>query len=219
MKFAAVLLMGGDGLRFGGTTSKLFLKLGDKFIYEHALDTLITSELFDEIVVVSSKKILVNNSLITLVTPGGSTRQESSYKGLLGMRSNPDFVIIHDGARPFLSIEILERNIDAVVKHNAVNTCIPSHDTINYIDGNKVCSIPDRSRCVRGQTPQSFSYELILQCHKNTTITNASDDCSLIMAVNHPIYIVDGNEKNVKITTPIDFIIANQLLYTNEFKS
>jgi len=208
MRIGAILLAAGESRRFGGTVSKLFSPLGEKEVYRHAYDTMIESDLFDEIILVTSDKRPMKGAVM-----GGNTRQESCYQGLLAC-NQVDFVVIHDAARPFLSYEILKRNIDAVVKHNAINTCIPSYDTINFVSNEKIDSIPNRSTCWRGQTPQSFSYDLILEAHQRAKDKNAFDDCSLVLDMGHPVHVVLGSNKNLKITTPIDLAFAKALLYT-----
>jgi 2-C-methyl-D-erythritol 4-phosphate cytidylyltransferase len=200
MKIAAILLAGGKSERFGRALSKLHAKLSGKRVLDHSLDTLKQSNLFDEIIVVEGPL-------------AGETRQMSSLNGLLAC-SQPDFVLIHDGARPLVTVDILKRNIDAVQTHFAVNTCIPTCDTINFVDRGNVSSIPDRSKCYRGQTPQSFAYDLILEAHRKTKTTNSPDDCSLVLELGHKVHVVLGSERNLKITSPIDLAIAEALLYS-----
>ncbi len=182
---------------------KQFLPLGDKRVYEWPLDTFQKSGLFSEIILVSPKEHQLENSVI-----GGKTRQESSYKGILACGDETDFVVIHDAVRPFVSLDILKKHVEALKTHHAVNTCIPTHDTINYVENHSVISIPKRSLCMRGQTPQSFSYKLIKEAHEKTSQTNAFDDCSLVLDLGHPIHVVLGSEENFKITTHRDYLLA-----------
>jgi len=170
-----------------------------KPLYQQTLEVFEESGLFSEIV---------------LITPetGGKTRQESSYKGLLACGPTTQFVVIHDAVRPFVSVDILQRNMDAVYKHHAVNTCIPTYDTINYVENDTIVNIPKRSSCMRGQTPQSFYYPLILEAHQKTKQTNAPDDCSLVLELGHPIHVVLGAEENFKITTMQDYQFACYLM-------
>jgi 2-C-methyl-D-erythritol 4-phosphate cytidylyltransferase len=121
--------------------------------------------------------------------------------------------MIHDGVRPFVSKEIIEKNLLLAKQHGAVNTCIPSSDTLVCAPtGKQIENIPRRSDYWRGQTPQTFSYPLILQAHLQAKESNASDDCSLVKALDVPIHIVEGSEENIKITTEIDLSLAEQLL-------
>jgi 2-C-methyl-D-erythritol 4-phosphate cytidylyltransferase len=204
MNVKAILLLGGMGTRVSSEKMpKQFLPLGEKKIYEVTLETFEKSNLFQDIVLVSPENHYVKGSVI-----GGKTRQESSYQGLLALGKNCEYVLIHDAVRPFVSKDILERNIKAVEKHNAVNTCIPSADTLNIIEDGFISKIPDRNIIMRGQTPQTFSYPLILDAHRKTKQTNAFDDCSLVLEMNHKVFIVEGSSQNFKITTDFDYFLA-----------
>ncbi len=208
-KIKAVLLLGGQSLRLplDSKKPKQFLPLGKKSVYEKTLSTFQNSGLFSEILLVTPREYHLPGSVI-----GGKTRQESSYNGIKACGNETDFVVIHDAVRPFVSLDILKRNIEAVQIHNAVNTCIPSSDTIVYVENNQIVAIPKRSSCMRGQTPQSFAYKLILDAHEKTAQTNATDDCTLVFELGHPIHVVLGSEENFKITTPHDYLLATNYL-------
>lgn len=219
-RFVALLLMGGEGARFGSGMPKQFHRIAGKKIYMHTLGVFSRVGVFDEILLVCHKDWVeevrkeVTGFANVRVVEGGSCRQESSFLGL--KRCETDFVVIHDAVRPFVSEEIIKNNVESVLKYGAVNTCIKSTDTIVYSEDRKIISsIPDRSCCFRGQTPQSFEYGLILEAHIKTNQKNATDDCSL---VKHPIYLVEGSESNIKITTQLDLFLAEQLLYLNKKK-
>ena len=228
MKFSGILLMGGTGDRFGAHIPKQLLPLGEMLVYEHALSTFIHSGLFDEIIIVSEPTLLeqgVNiseevmqeggsillDSQIKLVE-GGATRQESSYKGICACSEDTDYVVIHDGARPFVSEEIIERNIECVMRYGAINTCIPAPDAINIVQNTKSKEVMGRDTCMLGQTPQSFSIDLIREAHEKTKQKNAIDDCSLVQELGHPVHIVMGEQINLKITTPQDLAFAKTLV-------
>lgn len=216
MKFAAVLLMGGEGSRCDFKIPKQFLPLGDRPLYEYALSTFTSSGLFDQIVVVTSKIIPEFKTLPITVVMGGATRQESSHLGTQACNKEISHVVIHDVARPFVSVDILKRNVEAVVTYGAINTCIPSFDTINQSQGEFVEKVIDRKCAFRGQTPQSFSLPLILEAHKTTSKKDSSDDCSLVLELGHKVHIVLGEEKNFKITTSFDLAFAKHLIYNHE---
>jgi len=151
---------------------------------------------------------------IVRVVPGGSSRQHSSYLGLLACTGHTDYVVIHDAARPFVTKDIVERNIQEVLMYQAVNTCIPSSDTIVHTkDGAFIDTIPLRREYWCGQTPQSFSYPLIRAAHEKAQDLEASDDCSLLK--DNKIRVVIGNELNKKITTELDLFLAEQFLIKN----
>ncbi|MBI3211371.1 MAG: 2-C-methyl-D-erythritol 4-phosphate cytidylyltransferase, partial [Simkania negevensis] len=214
----AILLMGGEGLRFGATLPKQFLRLSGKKIYLHTLDTFLTFPEFQEILLVCHKDWVeevekeCTSSRVRVLT-GGRTRQESSYLGLLACRSETDFVVIHDAVRPFVSKKIIQASLDALKQHLAVDTCIPSQDTIVYAKNlEEITSIPNRLEYLRGQTPQSFSYPLILRAHQKAEIENASDDCRLVLNLGEKVHIVLGSEDNIKITTELDLFLAEQLI-------
>lgn len=220
--YTALLLMGGSGKRFQSDLPKQFHDLNGKKIYLHTLERLITSELFNEIILLCHSdwieivKDETKDYPFTRVTSGGHTRQESSYLGLQACNPKTDYVLIHDAVRPFVSLKILQDNLSAVERFKAVDTCISSADTIVYAPGEqKIETIPPRAHFLRGQTPQTFAYPLILNAHKiakkqkNLVVT---DDCSLILHMNHPVHVVSGDETNFKITTEFDLLLAEQLI-------
>ncbi|MFI5335112.1 MAG: 2-C-methyl-D-erythritol 4-phosphate cytidylyltransferase [Chlamydiales bacterium] len=216
----ALILMGGRGARFNSPLPKQFHLLGEKRIYLHTLDTFVESGFFQEIILVCAHDWIeevekeVHSYTGVRVVAGGETRQDSSYLGLLACGKETDRVIIHDAVRPFVSHAILKRNVEACEKHEAVDTCIPSADTlIKTRDGKTIDAIPPRKELMRGQTPQSFSYKLILEAHARAkkSRVSATDDCALVLAMEKEVYIVAGEEKNIKITTDFDFAVAERL--------
>ncbi len=219
-KFSLILLLSGSGKRFGSDKPKQFHNLSGKKIYLHALDTFYDLKIFDEIILVCLNewieivnKETSNYSNVKIIS-GGATRQQSSYLGLMAC-NNPNFVLFHDAVRPFVSKKIILENLDAVIKYKAVDTCIKSTDTLVEINkDNNIEKIPDRSSLLRGQTPQTFEYSLILQAHKNAFENknlNATDDCQLVIDKTK-IHVVFGDENNIKITTKLDLFLAEQLL-------
>ncbi len=220
MSIKAILLMAGEGLRFGSLVPKQFHRLSGKRVYMHTLQRFIEVGLFDEIVLVCHplwcERIIgeVAHLKGVRVVEGGKTRQISSYLGLVACGETTEYVVIHDAARPFVSKKILEDNVYAVMQWKVVDTCIPSNDTVVRTEnGTVIEEIPERSKYWRGQTPQSFFYPWIMEAHKRTCVDGASDDCSLIQG--HRIHIVLGDESNKKITTELDLFIAEQMLRLN----
>ncbi|MBM3201610.1 MAG: 2-C-methyl-D-erythritol 4-phosphate cytidylyltransferase [Chlamydiae bacterium] len=220
----AIILMAGQGIRFGANSPKQFHKLGGKAVYLHSLQAMQDHEWIDEVVLVTpfewmqevSKEVSVFTQKPIHVVRGAKDRQGSSWQGILALGPDTDIVLIHDGVRPFVSQEILQKNIEKAAIHQAVNTCIPTYDTLAIIDDQRfVKEIPDRSKFLRGQTPQTFSYDLIVKAHleaqrKNEVVT---DDCSLVLAIGAHPYVVEGSDDNIKITTELDLFLAEQLLY------
>jgi len=214
----AILLMGGEGKRLQSTTPKQLHRLSGKKIYLHTLERFVQTQLFQEILLVCHESCLEEVKKETQgvrVVLGGATRQESSYLGLLACDPRTTFVVIHDAVRPFVSETIVRANVEKVQRFHAVDTCIPSADTIVHSkEGSAITSIPKRSEYLRGQTPQSFSYPLILEAHQHARkqrIFDASDDCSLVLNLGKSVHIVEGEEHNIKITTELDLFLAEQL--------
>lgn len=221
-RIGAVLLAGGMGTRLGGAIPKQFVFLGPKRVYQHTLAALEQAEIFDEIVLVcphewiqrvSEENFCPRTPLYIVV--GGASRQESSYRGLQAFSQKPAIVAIHDGVRPFISKNILHYNVKEAIRWGAVDTCIPSTDSLVHGPGHmKVRSLLNREEHLRGQTPQTFAYPLILQAHEKALQdgwNQSTDDCGLVLRLGHPVHIVAGSEENIKITTACDFLLAQAL--------
>ena len=216
MKISAIILMAGAGKRFGHALPKQFHRLSGKPLYQHTLDAFSNSNLFDDIVLVVHPDFIdkIETKHVRLI-PGGPTRQASSF---LGIKACPDadIVVIHDGARPFANARILADVVKSAKIHGAVNTCIDSKDTlVMSSNGQKIDSIPDRAQFLRGQTPQAFVRDKIVRAHEKALfdgIENATDDCQLVHRLGHAIHIVQGSEKNIKVTSELDLFLAEQLL-------
>ena len=215
----AILLLAGKGTRFNSALPKQFHAIGGKKIYLHTLDRLHESGLFEEIILVTAPEWVDEVSRETQgypvrVVAGGNSRQESSYLGLLACGSQTAYVLIHDAVRPFVSQRILEENLAACKAFGAADTCIPSADTLVYSqNGKTIEAIPHRAHFLRGQTPQSFAYPLILEAHMQARAKglSATDDCALVLALGKPVHLLLGDESNIKITTDLDLYLAEQL--------
>lgn len=216
--------MGGKGARFGSVVPKQFHRLAGKKVYLYTLEAFLNTHLFETIILVCplswleevKQDLLAYPSVPILLIEGGLTRQESSFKGIIACGSETKVVVIHDAVRPFISPHILKANVEAAFSYRAVDTCIPSADTLVYApQKNQISDIPLRSDFLRGQTPQSFDYSLILNAHlkaQDDQIKNSTDDCSLVLRLGHPVHIVQGSEENIKITSKLDLFLAEQLL-------
>ena len=225
MKNIAIILASGTGERFGENIPKQFYQFEGKTLLEHAIDAFEKNKNIDEIILVTNPKFrdLAENILnkndykkITKVLNGGKTRVESSYIGTSETPKDAN-VLIHDAVRAFVTQKIIDDNIEALKKHEAVGTAIESIDTIIQVDKNNVITaIPPRKFLKRVQTPQSFRANLIKKAHElalkdeNASFT---DDCGLILRYNlAPIHIVDGDKINLKITQKNDLKIIENLL-------
>ena len=217
MKNTAVILASGTGERFGEKIPKQFYKINEKTILEYSLDAFEQNKNIDEIILVTNpdfrdltEEILKKNNYkkITKLLNGGKTRVESSYIGT-SQTDDDSCVLIHDAVRAFVSQKIINDNIEALKKYDAVGTAIDSTDTIIESDNNGfIVNIPPRKSMKRVQTPQSFKAKIIKKAHllaledKDSKFT---DDCGLVLKYNlAPIFIVNGEELNINITSKND---------------
>lgn len=225
MKNIAIILASGTGERFGEKIPKQFYKFEGKTILEHSIDAFENNKNIDEIILVTNPKfrdlaeeILKNNDYkkVTKLLNGGKTRVESSYVGTSEAPEESN-VLIHDAVRAFVTQKIIDDNIEALKKYEAVGTAIDTVDTIIQVDKNNVITaIPPRKFLKRVQTPQSFRANLIKKAHEmalKDEDANFTDDCGLILRYNlAPIHIVDGDELNIKITHKNDLNVIKNML-------
>jgi 2-C-methyl-D-erythritol 4-phosphate cytidylyltransferase len=220
----AVILASGAGARFNDFKPKQFVKLAGLPVLVHTLKVFQACPKIREVVVVTQEQYVeqvwgyvhhYGLSKAVRVVVGGATRQESSSIGLKCCGDDTDYVLIHDAVRPFLTQRILDDLVNAVIQHGAVDTVIPSADTIVEIDGEGfIKNIPDRSALRRGQTPQAFDYRLICEAHDRALrggVENSTDDCALVLRMGKKAFVVHGDEQNIKITFPLDLHIADKL--------
>lgn len=223
MACAAILLIGGKSERFlDPKTPKQFHFLSGKRVYEYSLETFLQSGHFSQILLACHKdwlatleKELQGKSSIIRLVEGGSTRQESVKKSLPFLDKTIEKVLVHDGARPFVSFKMIEDLLDALKTFEASGTYIPSQDTIGVTDTQTIFHIPDRATMQRGQTPQSFHKSLLVQAHiqaEHSGVTQATCDIQLALRIGAKVKRIDGDETNIKITTPIDLYLAEHLL-------
>lgn len=228
---AAIVLAAGSGKRMGSSTKKQYMQIGDKPLIYYALKAFQES-FVDEIILVVSpgdisycKKEIVEKyrfDKVTGIVEGGRERYHSV---LLGLNSLPccDYVFIHDGARPMLTEEILERLYSCVKECGACVAGMPVKDTIKIADkdGN-IVSTPDRRLVWMVQTPQVFAYELIKNAYNHLAVHEqellekgiaVTDDAMVVETfTGHGVKLVEGSYENMKITTPEDTQIAENFL-------
>ncbi len=220
----AVILASGSGSRFNDWKPKQFVKLAGLPVIVHTLKVFESCRRISGIVVVTQQEYVdemweyvshYGFRKIIKVVVGGATRQESSRIGIECCGADTEYVLTHDAVRPFITHVIIDRMIDAVIEHSAVDTVIPSADTIVEVSPEGfIANIPERSRLRRGQTPQAFEYKLLLKAHMRAvqeSVENATDDCSLVHRLGHKVFVVSGDEQNIKITYPLDLHIADKL--------
>lgn len=222
MKVGVVLLAGGNGDRFGADVPKQFVNLNGKPIWLHAYEAFCFYPSIGPIVVVLPLNTIEDPAFPIdglHVATAGPTRRDSSYNGLVALREVcPDctHVLIHDAARPLVSFAIIARCIEALKTHDACDVTIPSADTIVRIGENEVREIYRRDKTHLGQTPQGFRLSEILRAHASKSSRTFTDDIGLYEAYSpfSRIAQVDGEERNLKITTQADLIKAERLART-----
>lgn len=220
---AAILLIGGKGERFlDPQIPKQFQRLSGKRVFEYALHTFLQTNHFHQILlpchpewIEPLKKELYSLSPKIRLLEGGNSRQESVYKALKFLEADVKKVVIHDGARPFVNIKMIEDLLEALDEYEVAGTYIQSADTIGATDGYEITSIPNRTSMVRGQTPQALRKNTLFLAHEmalDQNIATATCDVQLALKIGKKVKIVEGHEINIKITTPVDMYIAEHLL-------
>ena len=225
---AAIVLAAGQGKRMGTKVQKQFLEVEGKPVLYYSLETFEASSLIDEVVLVVGnglvdycQKEIVDKyhfHKVKRIVIGGKERYESVYLGLKAfMESAPEYVFIHDGARPFVDNAMLERAYHEVVKTKACVVGMPSKDTIKVVnESGVVVETPDRKYLWQVQTPQVFAYELIKDAYSelmaNETIQVTDDAMVLETVKGIPVKLVEGSYENIKITTPEDLFVAEAFL-------
>lgn len=220
----ALILAAGKGKRMGKNINKQFLNIEDKPILYHTLKAFDQHKEIHSIILVASeeeidfcKREIINKYGITKVkkvVKGGSERQQSVLNGLKEVEK-ANIVLIHDGARPFVSSSIISEGIKYASLYGAAACGVAPKDTIKVIDqrGFSLQSL-DRNTLISVQTPQCFKYDLILKCHIDILNERAkiTDDTSVVEYFGHNVYIYPGEYNNIKITTPEDLIISEKLV-------
>lgn len=224
-KVTAIVLSGGKGKRMGASVSKQYLLLKDKPILYYSLKAFDESDV-DEIVLVVGKEDfefvkeeIVNKyqiKKVTSIVEGGAERYNSVYNGLCEIErstSKTDYVLVHDGARPFIEVETINKVIDVVKDVKACVVGMPVKDTIKISDADgNVSKTPDRKMVWQIQTPQAFEYSILkngYDCIINSGCKNITDDSMVVESTSKvKIKLLEGGYSNIKITTPEDLEIG-----------
>lgn len=217
MKVAAILVAAGSGVRMGSAVKKQYLPLNGKPVLAHTLEVFEQCRAIDEILVAVPpgeedffvKEIVApwGFSKIKAVVAGGKTRQESVLRCLHALDETVAYVLIHDGVRPFLSLDSLYSICNEVVMRKACIFAVPVKDTMKQVNADQTIShtVP-RDFLWAAQTPQAFARPLLLSAYHQAEALGiaATDDSSLVEAAGYPVYILEGSNTNIKITTKED---------------
>lgn len=219
----AIILAAGRGTRLGGDVPKQFLPLGGEPLICRTVRVFQNSPHIDEIVLVTNadyvgfcKEALAAFSKVSAIVEGGAERYDSVMAGLLAC-PNADYVFIHDGARPFVTDAILANLVNALLECPAAIAGIPAKDTVKLVDEEgTVVATPPRASCRLVQTPQAFDAELIRRAYailRKKSLAGITDDAMVMEAAGLcEVRIVEGDERNFKITTKADLEYANYLV-------
>ena len=231
-RITVIIAAAGSGKRMGGGIPKQYLSIGGMPILIKTIKAFETNAFIDAILVVTNveymnffKDELARFGIENIdVVAGGDQRQDSVYNGLKAMPKDTDYVIIHDGARPFVSKEIIADTLDAVLEKNAVVAAVPVKDTITRQVLTKKKSLApeksfagleyfDRNSMFAVQTPQAFEKKLIMKAYKLAYKDGfyGTDEGMLVERLGHPVHIVNGAYLNIKITTKEDLPMENRI--------
>ena len=216
----AVIVAAGSASRMGGI-DKVMAPLGGEPMLLRTVRTFQQCDAIKEIVIVTRQDLLVrvmglcdDFNKVKAVVVGGSNRQESVWAGLNALSDKVKMVAVHDGARPLITWQVIDRAVRAANSYGAAAPAIPVKDTIKVVKGGVVAATPDRSVLQAVQTPQVFDFDLLRGALKKAAQDGAevTDDCSAVERLGMSVKIVEGDERNLKVTTPMDLKIAQMLL-------
>lgn len=224
MNVSALIMAAGSGKRMGSSVKKQFLKLNGREILYITVDTFSKCNMVDSIIIVTGsdevehvRELMADIPKPVKIVVGGSERQYSVMNGLKEA-NGCDIVLIHDGVRPFVSIEHIEECIRTACRDGACVLGVPVKDTVKVCDcdGN-IVSTPDRRTLWLAQTPQVFRYDLIMKAYDNAQRDGflGTDDASVAEKYGFNVRIVKGDYNNIKITTPDDLVTGNAIIAEN----
>ncbi len=220
----AIIAAAGTGSRMASDRPKQFLQLAGSPIIFHTLKPFELCESIQEVIVVlpaeESAAFLAlagKHGLRKLarVVPGGSTRADSVKRGVLSIRpATAEIVAVHDGVRPFVTVEEIDNTVAAAQRDGAAILATPATDTIKLVEGDVVVKTLERRNLRQALTPQCFRYELLRKAYEQADVNDPSltDESALVERLGNKVTIVEGSARNIKITTPRDLLIAETFL-------
>jgi len=225
-KVSALIAAAGSSSRMGGE-NKLLLPLGGMPVIVRTLLAVERSQYVSEIIIAAREEDLVTYAELcktygigkpVKVIVGGATREESVYRAALEAKEESNLLAVQDGARPLITPELFDAVVRQACTSFAAAPAVPVHDTIKVCEGSVVRSTPERSTLFAVQTPQVFDAELLRAALQSALQAGAAltDDCSAVERIGKAVYLVEGSEENIKITTPLDMIVANAILERRE---
>lgn len=227
-RVAALILGAGQGKRMGGRVSKQFLEVEGRPLLAYTLDKFQQHSLIEEIIVVTGEEQIAycrqkiinryNFSKVTKIVSGGKERQDSVYQGLLALSEDTEWVVVHDGVRPLISLSVITDVLRAAFEKGAAIVGVPAKDTIKVVkDDFMVQETPPRKALWQIQTPQVFKKEVLVKAYQDAQTTGwvGTDDASLVERLGVPVFVVQGDYENLKITTPEDLVYFREMLHVS----
>ena len=219
-KCGAVIVAAGSASRMGGIDKVMAQLKGEPMILR-TVRAFQSCDAIKEIIIVTREDLIrpitalcAKMDKVKAVVAGGKSRQESAWLGLNALSQDVKLAAIHDGARPLISQAVIDRTVRAAHSYGAAAPAIPVKDTVKVVKSGLVFATPDRATLQAVQTPQVFDFDLLRGALKKAEEEKASltDDCSAVERLGMSVKIVEGEERNLKITTPMDLKIAAMLL-------
>ena len=224
-KVSAIIPAAGSGSRFGG--KKQFKNLNGEPLWAHTLKPFVQSSLIDEIIFVveegfigiiresSCFKQFVEEKEI-IITKGGARRMDSVLNGIQVSKKMNDIVCIHDVARPFVSKSLINKTIEACKNFNGAISAVPTVDTVKNVENKIIKKTLSRSQTWMAQTPQTFRKNKLLKAFNDNVNVNVTDESTLMELSGFSIKIINGEDKNFKITKKIDWVLAKIIAKENK---
>ena len=214
-----MIVAAGSGKRMNAGMNKQFIEINGKEIVAHTIERFNNSSLIDEIVlcIKEEEEDFVRENIIEkygfkdiVISYGGKERQDTINNGLEKVSPNCDILLIHDGARPFVTDEIIENAVNETKKLKATVVGVMVKDTIKVVDGNEIVDTPNRANLWAAQTPQSFDFNLIKDAYELAYRDGfyGTDDAMIAEHAGHKVYMIQGSYDNIKITSPEDLAIS-----------
>lgn len=215
MRAAAVIVAGGSGTRFGGPVRKQYLEIGGTPVLLRAILPFLHHPRISTVVVVLPPEDVANPpswlALDVAIVAGGAERGDSVRNGLAAVPEDVHRVLIHDGARPFVSVDVIDRVLDA---EGGAIAAVPVTDTIQQVDADGVITAtPDRSALWQAQTPQGFPRAALVDAYRQAAADGVTltDDAAVYARYAGPVRVVTGSPRNLKVTRPEDLLVAEAL--------
>lgn len=214
---SAIIVAAGSGTRFGSDIPKQFVEIAGKPLLEHTLEKFEACAEIDEIVLVLSADQISSFrseiSKLTKVVAGGATRAESVQNGLAVVSESANIVVVHDGARPLVTVEEIAQTVSKAAETGAACLVAEVSDTIKHVESGEIVRTVDRTKLRRALTPQAFRVDVLRRAFEEFgAAETATDECYLVEKLGVPISCVEGSSQNIKVTRPEDIRLVTAIL-------